>query len=527
MIAALVVLLVPLAQAAAPPPGGTIRGHVYDRDTGTPLVRAAVRVTPAENQADERIALTDERGAFAVGGLPPGRYYGIVIARQHDFQPLRADAIPLARNETVDVVVRVPPTFGVDVRVVDPSGEPLSAIEIQAVELDTGRPVMSSMMLGTDDLGHVRLFGIPAGHYTFCANSMGSGARDSAPPRERLLRTCYPSTDESHAEPVRIDRAGLKGLEIQMRRGRTFTISGMVMDANGAPAAGARATFTRLIRNGGVTSNMELDATGRFRVRHATPGDYGIDATILAPESTQDHQTGQIGAVEFQVVDADVEDVVVALKQTVDVRGRFVAEDGVSPIPAAEGSGLSILARLAGTRGSSGRTIIYERANADRTFTLQGVFGSRLLRFTNSPRGWYVKSVRYGDRDVIDTPVEFTGGRDAPELEVVLSNRGAVVNGTVTADDGTAVRGPMVYLLRLAGPSGTEVIASARGSTAGVFTLGPVRGGEYALVALPSTSDVQPNATQDRLRRLAALGERVTLTDVDERSVPLRLVRER
>jgi hypothetical protein len=296
---------------------------------------------------------------------------------------------------------------------------------------------------------------------------------------------------------------------------------------NGALVPCSRANFVRFIPNGGVSSGMELDGTGRFRVSNAAPGDYGINAAIPAPDSTPDHPTGQFGAVEVQVVDADIEDVVVTLKHAVDVRGRVVAEDGVSPLPPAPGSGFSIQARLVGTRGPDWGTMIFASAKADRTFTLPGVFGSRLLRFMNSPRGWYVKSVRYGDRDVIDTPVEFRGGADAPALEVVLSNRGAVVNGTVTADDGTGVRGSMVYLLRPAGPREIEIVASARASAAGAFTIGPVRGGEYALVALPSTSDVQPNATQDRLTRLVALGERVTLTDLDERSVPLRVVRER
>jgi hypothetical protein len=524
MIAILAALVVALAQAPAPS-GGTIRGHVFDRDTGRPVFRAVVRVMPADNPADEHITSTDERGAFAVGGLPPGRYYGGVNARQHDFQPIRAGAISLARDETVDVVVRVPPTFAVDLRVVDPSGEPLSSIEVQAVEIETGRPHLFSMPYGTDDLGRMRLFGLPAGRYTICANTFATDPSSSAARAERLLRTCYPSTDDSHAEPVRIDRAGLEGIEIRMRRGRTFTVSGMVIDANGAPTSAGRADFIRFMPFGGVSSSMEMDGNGRFRVPNVTPGNYGIRAAISAPDSTRERPTGQIGAVEVQVVDADV-DVFVRLRQTVDVRGRFVAEDGVSPLPPAQGSGFGIEARLAGTHAFDGTTTVSATAKPDRTFTLAAVFDRRLLRFGGTPRGWYVKSVRYDDRDVIDTPIEFSGGSNAPELEVILSNRGAVVNGTVTADDGTAARGSMVYLLRLAGPLGIEVVTSARASAAGAFTLGPVRGGEYALVALPSTS-ADPRATQNRLTRLAALGEPVTLTDLDERSVPLRLVRER
>ena len=46
-------------------------------------------------------------------------------------------------------------------------------------------------------------------------------------------------------------------------------------------------------------------------------------------------------------------------------------------------------------------------------------------------------------------------------------------------------------------------------------------------MALPASSEIEIfSFTQDRLTRLAALGERVTLSDVGERRVQLRLMRE-
>ena len=57
--------------------------------------------------------------------------------------------------------------------------------------------------------------------------------------------------------------------------------------------------------------------------------------------------------------------------------------------------------------------------------------------------------------------------------------------------------------------------------------MGPVRGGDYFIVALPAnTRPIQPGESR-RLQRLAAAAERVTLGDLDERTIDVRLVVER
>ena len=135
-------------------------------------------------------------------------------------------------------------------------------------------------------------------------------------------------------------------------------------------------------------------------------------------------------------------------------------------------------------------------------------------------------AIRYGDRDVIDQALEFSAGANAPPLEIVLSDRGAVVSGTVTADAPSSGGRPTVYLVRM-GANGVSLAAQARASATGAFTLGPVRGGDHVVVALAASAPAVAADQRDRLRRLAELGERVTLSAVDERSVPVRVVQER
>ena len=167
-------------------------------------------------------------------------------------------------------------------------------------------------------------------------------------------------------------------------------------------------------------------------------------------------------------------------------------------------------------------------ARKDRTFTLTAMFGTRTIEVQNVPRGWYAKAARYGDRNVLDEAVEFRTGANAPVLDILLSNRGATVTGTVESETGAPGARALVYLLRAdPGRKGFSVAAQGRASAAGAFTLGPVRGGEYVAVVLPASAPALDSLQRDRLARLAALGERVTLTDLDERSLLLRLAAER
>jgi hypothetical protein len=527
MMAALLVLLVSLVQAATPGTG-TIRGRVVDRDTGLPLFRAMVRVTPSGGKTDERVAHTDERGIFAIEGLAPARYNGVVTARQHAPQPIGTGPIALAKDQVVDVVVRLAPTYGLDVGVVDPSGVSLSGIQVQAMPVDDGRPQVSSMLNGTDDLGHVRLFGLRTGRYVICADSQTAGLPTvrAGTRSDRLLRTCYPSADEGDAEPVSIDRADLDGIEIRMRRGRTFSISGTVLDASGAPAPLATVGFVRYIPNGSSSLSVTVDASGRFRVVNVPPGTYGIEARIPDPGRPMESKAIEAAFVEVTVGEANVNGLVVGLGKTVDVQGRIVVSDGTSTLPASPGSGLFIDAALAAAQIHESGGAVHAFARSDRTFTLSGLFGARVLRFENVPRGWYVKAVRYGDREILDVPLEFRSGRDAPALEVIVSNRGAVVSGTVVEDAGTPAGRSMLYLLRLSGKRGVELADTARATAAGTFSIGPVRAGEYALVAFP-LANVPGRASRERLSLLAGLGERLTLTDLDERGVRLYVARER
>lgn len=68
---------------------------------------------------------------------------------------------------------------------------------------------------------------------------------------------------------------------------------------------------------------------------------------------------------------------------------------------------------------------------------------------------------------------------------------------------------------------------TATASATGDFRLGPLRGGEYFIVALPSSEPMLRMGQWERVARLTSVADRVTLGDLDERAIDLRLSVER
>lgn len=544
MIATIVASVLALAglQAAAPPAPqekGEIRGRVTDRETGLPLARAVVRIFGPE-PTRMLTATTDDGGVFRFAGLAPGRYNGSAQPGAFRWTHLmqgftNADGRPLTialqKDEVRELNVALPRTLALNVRVVDSWGEPLSELRVAVRSADSqarnGMYQSMAWQRTTDDKGRLRIFGLEPGRYVVCAepSPLGGGSTRKTNRGDRILRTCYPSAaSDAEAEPVRVDRSSTGDIEIRMRQGRTFTVSGRILDAAGGTPVGARAQLSQHYANGSSSIGINVDADGRFRIDNVHPGGYAVEVSIGGPDRPEQRRDFEGAFVPVQVADADIDDLLVVMQKGVDVTGRIRTEDAAASLPPAEGSGLFVSTRLADDRLPGSGSYQSAQTSRDRTFTIKGSFGRRVLDVRNVPRGWFVKSIRYGTTEIIDEAIEFKDARgDAPALDVVLSNRGAVVTGHVTDDAGNPVARAVVLMLRKRA-NGMAVISSTIAAPAGTFKLGPARQGDYTIVALPAGSSYPQAGEWDRLTRLAAQGERVTLGELDERLVDLQVV---
>jgi hypothetical protein len=256
--------------------------------------------------------------------------------------------------------------------------------------------------------------------------------------------------------------------------------------------------------------------------------DYAIEAALGGAERPEQRRDSEVGFQPVHVGSSDVEGLVVSMVKAVEVTGRCVLDDPAIPLSRLQGSGLMIRARLVGDELPGTGSTRFGHAGDDRVFQLTSMFGRRMLEFANVPRGWYVKAVRYGGKDIIDTATEFKAGSDPSALEVVLSMRGAVVTGRVLDESGNAARGARVLILRTDSVRRTPFdMTTVTVSSDGAFRTGPQRAGEYLILALGPDVTPPPPDDRDRLAALAERAERITLAADEERTLDLTVTKQR
>jgi carboxypeptidase family protein len=508
-----------------------IRGRITDKETGLPIPDAVVSLTMAGGR-EHKVTATDSDGRYRFAELTHGEYAVFVGLADFRATHLRAGAKPYPIvlkpgeiREQVDVAL--PRARAMTVRVVDDLGEPLAGVQV-TLESTDGRFRSGGFMRTTDDRGRLRLFGLAEGRYTICAET-GSFAGGASSQRERFLPTCYPSAAPGRdAEVITLGRSDLDGIEIRMRRGKTYSVSGMVLDSAGLPPPPmSMISLTYSVRGGSSSMGGRLETDGRFTFASVIPGEYAIEVSIGGKERPEHRRPAESAFVPVQVNTGDVKDLVVQTGLAVEVFGRLVLEEPSASLPRRPGYGpILIWARLVGDRSSGMGSVRSGYADENREFYIDRLFGLRILELVNLPPGWYVKSIRYGSEDITDRPTQFKSNGDPSKLEILLSTKGANISGRVVNEAGEAAEGAHVVLLP-ADPARRipYELTQARAAKGGAFRIGPVRRGDYSLVALPASMSVPRSDDLESLNALARKAERVSLAENEERSIDLRVVR--
>lgn len=304
----------------------------------------------------------------------------------------------------------------------------------------------------TDDRGMFRVYAVSAGRYVVCAEphfQPGLRATPAAPKRERFVRTCHPAVaSPEDAQVVAVDASEVEGIDVRMIESKTFTLSGIVVDANGDIAAAPYVTLIRRERDSPfATASISHD--GRFLYRDLAPGQYAVEAAIgNTPGGTQDTREGQYGYADARIDVEDVGGLVVTLKRPATVHGRITFEDAAPDVR--QGGPMTVFPAVVDDDTWRRVRVSAASVNRDLSFTLRDLFGTRRLEVQGRPRGWIVKSVHYRGQDITDAGAEFvTDPRH--EVEVVLTNRGAIVAGTVSDEAGQPAGAASVVLLPAGG----------------------------------------------------------------------------
>lgn len=445
------------ARPLRPEDACTLEGRTVNSVTGEPVKWAnvtlqggfATAVGGRGQTIGSYTTTSSGEGTFAMKNLPPGRYS--IRAERSGFSGTSAPMTTLSPGQRMTgLELKLQPQAVIAGRVLDEHGEPVTRANVMALSYSytqAGRRLTPRSSAATNDLGEYRAFGLPPGRYYIAATyrsnvsvSTTSEDRSAEPsPEEAYTTTYYPGTKDiqSAAQVEAAPGAVVESINLQLAKSFAVRVRGSIANLPGTANSTVMVSMTRTddpaSSMGSSTSAPAMQ--GQFELRGATAGRYTLTA------SANDGQKRLQGRQIVDVGSVNVENVTITLSTGFDQPGK-VRVDGQTPVGVQM---LSVMLQPAES-GAGGLSSAGARADSEGNFVLTGVWPGRYLLRVAAPSNLYVKSQRLGSEDVLETPLDLTGGAGGA-LSIVLGVSTSEVSGAVTSEDGAPVANAMVVLI--------------------------------------------------------------------------------
>jgi hypothetical protein len=345
----------------------------------------------------------------------------------------------------------------------------------------------------------------------------------NAPPDEDYAATYFPGTTDA-ATAVQLDvspGAQLRGVDMTLSKTHTIHVRGHV--THGLPGPGRHNVMVYLTpRNavgfiGGIRNNP-IDAKGNFDIRSVTPGPYNLTAV------TNDGNVSYQGRMAIEVGSSNLEGLNVTIGPGLTVSGHLRAEPDATKVDLS-----AIRLNLRPREGGGmmfGNNMSQGRLTDEGNFEIKDTPPDRYdLNIMGLPAGFYVKSVRADQADVLISGLDVSSGA-ASKLDVVISPNAAAVTGVVqNPKTGNPSPGAMIVLIpqekeRREQQSYYKITTSDQN---GSFTLKDLTPGDYKAYAW---EDLEAGAYMDPdvMKPLEQKGEALSLHESDQKTLQLTLI---
>jgi hypothetical protein len=428
---------------------GSIQGVVTNAVTHVPIANARVVLNQTNSNAGTpRTAVTDVSGAYRVDELAPADY---VVTFTADTYITTSSPVVHVAYSAVRVSADLSPAASLHGRVLDDEGRPAVELSIELYRYRGGRPTVAK----TDSEGRFSFDRVASGVYAI-------GARPEAKSNDAtaLAPTWFPgTTDRAQAERV-IVRPGaeVSGLEIHLRRVPVWTLEGTVADEAGHLLGGIAVKLRPSDEWQPDEASTVTSGGGTFHFTGVRAGEWRLAASGAARE----------GYATVTVDKHDVERVAVRLLPPFALQGvveRDEPRDGD------------------GNRKVSAVSLIPERGQGKQELAFHQQDGAIRFpkvqpgRYTIFPLGYipgyYLESVKLGDRDVMSHPVDLTDG--AIPFRVTYRPNAGRVRGTVEKCNASTV----VLLPQDEALLDAQFVRTAKCDASGRFEVGSLKPGEY------------------------------------------------
>lgn len=538
-----------IAGAQTPAPAGSetpkatasIRGRITGADTGRGLRRAQVSIGGGD-LPQRRTASTNTRGEFEIRDLPPGRY-SVSVSRS-GYLPFeygqrrigeRGKSLEIAEGEALTGIdVALPRASVISGRVIDENSEPVPGVSIWIMrqEFFRGRKRLVPVTVGvrTDDIGQYRATGLSPGAYVVFATLRETWTVTTGGKRQVLgyAPTFYPGTASGeHAQPVKVV-AGKEtpNIEVALIAAPAVTITGTARRFDGGPMLGGSVSLSQVTIGPGGSSfasvtGAAVDADGGWRLRDVPPGEYELEA------SGGDRSARESAWAKLIVQGADIDGVSLVAAGPVRITGEVTTDSGAA-LPPVPGGRLRVSVETIGDRRADVISAGDDNGHvkSDGAFTFTGVAAPSLMRVAPLPRGWAIKSIELGGREIPDGALELKDGQNLDGMRIVLTDRFPAVSGRITDEKAQAAEG--IVVLFPADESrwltATAGIRSGRPDQKGLFRLESIPPGEYFVAAVDAVQNWQVN-DPEFLDQLKVRAERLTIHEGANVQVSLRVTK--
>jgi hypothetical protein len=565
---------------------GVIRGRVVAADTGNPIRRASVNLSPmnasmppgggrgvsggmpvmvsgivsgrspqtsaSASMARPRQATTDSQGGFEFTGLPAGSYRIFASASQYSPQYLGmayggkkpngpgssdlGQPVQLTDGQTFDKAVITLSRGGVITgRVTDETGDPVTRVQVYTIFFAPGSTRGMRMGSGsqTDDLGQFRIYGLQPGEHAVVAEaSRFNFVSPNAPPETEedkigFVTTYYPGTpDEGAAQRVRT-RVGTEttGIEIRLLQDRLYRISGSVVDSQGQPLPHVNGqVMRRTTGTSGMSSfGFNTDEKGQFQMRNVPSGNYRLIVRQTRPYTPGPGPQTDLGEMANMPLTIAGADVDNVLVMTTP--GVTITGHVVFEQGPPQGGGqVRVMAMVGNPDDMSGvQSPQPALVKPDLTFTMKGLMGDLMLRA--SAPNQYLKSVTVGGDDITDSPREF---KASDRVTITLTSRASTLEGNVVDGSGAPSTDAGIMLFSDDKASWRFNSSRMRRSTSdpnGHFRILGLMPGRYLIVAVPRDRLSMPMTGDTAMfEELSKVATSITVGEDEERRIDLKLV---